>query len=302
MKFSISARATALVEAGLFSAVLVVALLPRPAIATGTSCAYVKSENTVQLTTVTPANARIFVTPKGEIKWSDTNSQMVFDCAAATVNNTNLVDIEDFADASSSTLHIIDLRRFFAPGTPEESAGLSEIEFTADGGSGDNNMLQIWGGGRKDRIVLGEEGINLNRDRDDDVKINNYAEVFVLGKGRRDVLSAGGGFGTGGPFLQAVTMYGNGGADLITGSPQGDHILGSKGPDEVNASAGPDIVLGDAGEDLLRGGPGGDELDGLGNDDRLRGQGGNDDLEGGPGVDDCRGGGGTNTISSCEGP
>lgn len=282
------------------AAALCCVILPvSPARGTLSSCSFQKKKATVNLQSVTPTTVTIFVTESGEIKWKDTVSKQVSDCGTATVNNTNLIAILDFNGSSDSEL-TIDLSRRFGPGLTPEAVGVSEIEFTIDGGAAED-ALRILGSNNKDRVVFGEEGVNLNKDDDDDIKtLDDYSDFELIGNGGQDVLSAAGGAGTGGPFQLPVTIYGLDGDDNLLGSANDDTLLGSGGGDSMRGGGGGDIIFGDAGRDDLKGGPGADELDGLAGNDKLRGDGGPDDLDGGGGTDDCKGGPGADTVTGCE--
>jgi Ca2+-binding RTX toxin-like protein len=268
--------------------------------ATNSTCGYSAEKERVDVQIVTPTAITVFVEPDDQIKWRNTLTMETFDCAKATVNNTDQIWINDFNSVSDSEL-TLDLTEPFAPGATPESVGFSEIEFFVDGGSAENE-LQIHGGPDSDRMAFGEEGINLNRDSDDDVTIDDLQTYVLLGNLGKDILTGAGGFGTGGPFPQGLTMYGGGGRDAMTGSNEEDTMGGSAGKDEMNGAGAKDIVFGDAGDDNLKGGAGGDEIDGIGGDDKLFGQRGSDDLEGGPGTDVCKGGPGADTETTCELP
>lgn len=262
-------------------------------------CSFTKKKATVNYQIVTPSSVTFFVTETGEIKWKDTVSKQVSDCGNATVSNTDLITITDFNGVNDSEL-TLDLSRRFGPGLTPETVGIPEIEFSIDGGAADD-ALRILGGNNRDRVVFGEEGVNLNKDADDDIKtLDDYSDFDLIGNGGKDVLSAAGGAGTGGPFQFPVTIYGLDGDDSLLGSANDDALLGSSGRDSMRGGGGGDIIFGDAGKDDLKGGPGGDELDGLAGDDKLRGDGGPDDLDGGGGTDDCEGGPGADSVTGCE--
>ena len=285
----------------LLSVVVVGSLVAVPrARATMSTCSYQDAEDTVYVQTVTPTKIRFFVTAGGEFKWEDPMSGKVSDCGKATVNNVDVAQVTDFNSADVDSWFILDLRRRMGPGKTPEGAGISEIEFTFQGGTGDDT-LEIRGGKRADEIVFGDEGTRLNGDGDTDItQIDGYDDFLILGKGRADFLSAGGGNGTGGPFTSPLMVYGNGGNDDIVGSTKVDRLFGSDGRDRIRGDRSGDIIFGDDGADVLLGRSGGDELDGMGGADRLRGHSGSDDLEGGAGDDNCKGGPGTDTVAGCE--
>lgn len=109
--------------------------------------------------------------------------------------------------------------------------------------------------------------------------------------------------GTGDDRLVATTasamFFGDGGADILVGSPlfdtlEGgpgdDLIFGAEGSDIVDAGGGADTVLGGAGNDTIEGGPGADTIFGQEGSDTLQGGGGEDFLSGGLGFDVVDGG------------
>ena len=59
----------------------------------------------------------------------------------------------------------------------------------------------------------------------------------------------------------ASTLYGNAGADKLTGLLGDDTLLGGPGNDTINGDAGNDTVIGGPGDDIQSGGPGFDTVD-----------------------------------------
>jgi Ca2+-binding RTX toxin-like protein len=96
--------------------------------------------------------------------------------------------------------------------------------------------------------------------------------------------------------VKTVSINGNGGNDIITGSEFADRIHGNAGNDIISGGLGKDSILGDDGIDHLYGEAGDDNLDGgYGNDD-LNGGLGNDTEHGGAGLDDLSGGSGNDHL------
>lgn len=88
--------------------------------------------------------------------------------------------------------------------------------------------------------------------------------------------------------IEGVLLLGDGGDDVLIGSP---HI------DQLNGSAGDDTLLGGNSRDTLRGGSGADVLNGGSGNDLVVGQGGSGDvLTGGTGDDTLDGGAGTDWL------
>ena len=167
----------------------------------------------------------------------------------------------------------------FAPGLTDEPGDSDEIEVRlVDSGFAGAVVrpgeLDVVGGPGPDRLVIGNDGVNLNAGEDSgvDVDLSGYHSGTIrLGGGSGDdVLSGVGGAGTG---LPASELEGDGGpgADTLAGSDYGNVMAGGDGPDTLRGGLGGDELRGGAGEDLLEGGQGEDELDGGAGADRLVG-------------------------------
>ena len=266
--------------------------------ATVVVCQYDKNADAVNLEINTPPDIRLFVTSGDELRWKDLYSSTSGDCGTSTVHNTDSVTVLD--NTAGGTRFVLDMRRLFAPGATQEGAGQrNEIEFTLDGGPSDDE-LEIWGGRRADVIIFGTEGIALNGDGDFDATHIGYEDYSAIGKRGPDFLSGDGGAGSGLTYSDQLSLYGNGGGDLMFGGDAADLLVGNGGDDRLNGLATNDIVFGDRGDDVLLGSSGPDEIDGLRGNDRLRGGGAVDDLDGGGGTDNCGGGPGADTLAWCE--
>ena len=102
------------------------------------------------------------------------------------------------------------------------------------------------------------------------------------------------------------TIRGNGGNNVLIGTPGNDvihcgaghdRVDGRGGNDVIYCGSGNDIVAGGEGNDRIRGGSGNDRLDGGPGNDAVYGDSGNDRVEGGPGRDTVRGGTGRDSGS-----
>lgn len=102
-----------------------------------------------------------------------------------------------------------------------------------------------------------------------------------------------------------LSIYGNGGSDIIRGSKYIDYINGGDGVDTIYGYNGIDYLHGGLGNDYLYGGNGNDGVNGnAGNDylygesgeDYLIGEGGNDFMDGGADDDGLSGGAGNDTM------
>lgn len=89
---------------------------------------------------------------------------------------------------------------------------------------------------------------------------------------------------------RSVSIFGEGGHDLIVGSRAADLIDGGEGYDRIMGMQGNDIILGGAGNDFADGGEGNDVLIGGDGNDRVIGSSGRDVLIGGRDTDRLDGG------------
>jgi Ca2+-binding RTX toxin-like protein len=209
-------------------------------------------------------------------------------CSGATVANTDTINATGSGNEDG---FFVDLRGGpFAPGFTDEGDGASEIEIKVNAGA-DFDVLATGGTALSDFLVLGVGGYNLNGDSDADVFFSETEETTLLGFEGNDVLTASGGFGTGGAIGTFAGLAGQRGNDRLMAGKYNSHLAG--GP-------GHDIAKGGPGEDVLLGGVAADKLSGRGGDDVLAGYRGNDRLNGGSGIDVCLQGPGTGPIRSCE--
>lgn len=215
-------------------------------------------------------------------------------CETATVSNTDTIAVTATGTPASIA---IDLGGGgFLPGATAEAEGDSEIEFTIALPSG-SPTLRVIGTANVDEVVAGANGINLNAAEepgDPDVTITGTIALVLDGGDANDVLSVGGGAGTGaaGP---SGSVLGGAGDDVLGGGAGGSTLDGGDGLDaadytgatqltradlgagtvqhqgegtdtlvaieNLTGSPGDDTILGDAGDNVLDGGEGRDTLD-----------------------------------------
>jgi Ca2+-binding RTX toxin-like protein len=96
--------------------------------------------------------------------------------------------------------------------------------------------------------------------------------------------------------LQANTLWGNGGDDLIRALAGDDKVYGDEGDDFLFGGDGRDVLDGGDGNDTLWGEQGDDALSGGIDNDLLSGGAGNDDLLGNAGNDSLYGGSGNDNL------
>ena len=229
-------------------------------------------------------------------------------CGTANVTNTDMIVVT--STGSPAALRIDLGGGAFAPGkTIETDAVDSEIEWQVTLPTSAN--LRILGTPASDNLVIGASGINLNGAEatgDADVVVTGSPSLFLVGLDGNDVLSVGGGSGTGAPGPTA-TLLGGPAGDLFLPGAIGSTFDGGDGPDAIDysslagpidanlqagtvhvgastdvltaienltATPGDDVLTGDGGPNLLHGGPG---------NDRIAGGAGDDTLDGGVGTD-----------------
>ena len=229
-------------------------------------------------------------------------------CDTATILNVDTIEVASTGTAAELR---IDLGGgAFAPGeTAETDAESSEIEWLVDLAAG--STLHVVGSTQNDTLALGVGGINLNGAEavaDVDVVITGAPAIVLDGNDGSDVLSVGGGSGTGEAGPVATLIGGPGGDQLVPGAA-GSAFDGGEGSDTIDYSAvtGPisvdlqsgtvtlpngvdtlaaiESVTGTSGDDHLIGDSGANILRGLGGNDQIMGLAGDDDLQGNDGID-----------------
>ncbi len=216
-------------------------------------------------------------------------------CAAATTTNTDTIKIA--GQAGTKETLVLDMRGgAFAPGAAAEANSLAEIEVQTTLGDAADVVI-VHGTVDADTIRVGQTGVGLNADSDNDVTFAPLpAEVAVFGHGGVNLLSGRGGAGTGSTFLGKVTLHAGPSGDLLQGGSGHDELYGGSGNDTLEGNAGNDTLDGAGGNDILKGADGNDALTGGSGSDDFIGSGGDDtfhaaddeadvSLQGGPGVD-----------------
>ncbi|WP_340588070.1 calcium-binding protein [Erythrobacter alti] len=159
-----------------------------------------------------------------------------------------------------------------------------------EGGSGNDEMR----GGQGDDIYRVEDAGDIVVEFTSEGRDLVRAKIdYTLGANVEDLkLQGAASIGTGNDLANdmqasanAVTLYGLGGNDRLTGSFQNDTLYGGDGDDALFGSAGSDFLYGGNDNDVLYGGGGIDFMFGEDGDDRLHGGTGNDELSGGAGND-----------------
>lgn len=144
--------------------------------------------------------------------------------------------------------------------------------------------------------------------RDGDDTFTNYCSVALraFGGNGNDTLTNGDDY----KGSTKAALYGEDGADRLTGSKYNDKLYGGndndildggKGDDQLYGDDGNDRLEGGYGNDLLHGGLGNDDLRGSWDNDELYGDSGNDHMEGYRGNDRLYGGSGDDVMLGGEG-
>jgi Ca2+-binding RTX toxin-like protein len=218
----------------------------------------------------------------------------------ATVYNTDRVQV-----VSDGNVGIDPRSGPFGPGYTPDPGGVSAIEFTI-AFTVPGSFLAVAGTAGDDRLTVGTDGLDVDQDRDVDVRVFGQGSRWILDGGDGDdVLSAQGAHGTGDAVATAVTMTGGAGDDRLIGGRGDDVLVGGTGSDSLQGRSGNDRLAaldvvptpgqdasahdsldGGNGDDELIGGPGQDVLCGGMGDDLLRDADGTPDaLHGGMGDD-----------------
>jgi Ca2+-binding RTX toxin-like protein len=131
--------------------------------------------------------------------------------------------------------------------------------------------------------------------------VGNGGNNVLDGTPAKDLILAFGGNDTADGQANRDCLLMGTGNDRATGSGQGDRVFGEQGNDRVAGGEGNDRVDGDSGQDRVGGNPGRDDLRGDGGDDTVSGGPGNDDASGGDGDDEVFGGADNDDLSGAAG-
>lgn len=212
-------------------------------------------------------------------------------CDTATVSTTDTIKVTATGAVTSITLDLGG--GGFLPGATAEADGASEIEFTLDIATG-SPTLRVLGTSAVDHVVLGVGGLNLNAAEatgDADVTITGTPVVTLEGGDENDVLSVGGGAGTG-AAVSGGTLLGQGGDDALLGGLGGSTLDGGPELDEADYAGATQLALADLGAGSVQhqGGAadtliGVENLTGSPGDDRIIGDAADNVLDGGDGAD-----------------
>ena len=193
-------------------------------------------------------------------------------CAGGTPTTTNVdaIFIGKDADVKKADIRLVEggPTARFAPGASIEEYGTPEIEILVDVGSnGGATLYRAWAGA--DQVDLGGTGgyaaANLNAADplpDPDLTVIEGYISIRGGKGKDTLRASKGLPGFDSPYPGVgeqigPALFGEGGKDLLIGSPLRESMIGGGGRDRIKAGSGSDYVVADDGKrDVVNCGPG----------------------------------------------
>lgn len=199
-------------------------------------------------------------------------------CGAATRTNTDTISVKSTNVAPTGSVFRVGLLVPPGPGFTDEPGNSDEIEMAFDFSSGGRWYLTPTNtsalGGPLD-IALGGNQLNFNGSETDgvdaDATVTGATKVYVEGSPLADLVLAGGGAGTPGPFAIPLVVSSGAGADRLVGGSGRDDLSGGLDADTVAGGGGKDALKGEGASDTLFGGAGNDKLLGGPAKDKLRG-------------------------------
>jgi Ca2+-binding RTX toxin-like protein len=199
----------------------------------------VKENGVVVAATLTPQD---LLTPFGKPAF--------FNQLRPTVNSVTQINID--AAGGDDTVTIDETNGLFLGAFNFFGLPPNAIAFGVDGGAG-TDLLAIRGLNRqRDRIDLGQGGVNLDGDEVVDVTYGGIENFSLDGQGGHDRLRANGNAVVGAAMATPVNLFGAQGNDRLVGGDDDDTITGGLGDDTVTGGAGDDTMDGGAGTDVVR--------------------------------------------------
>ena len=187
---------------------------------------------------------------------------------------------------SKDVLTVTEGQNVFGLGGPDEFTWTGGNATIHDGDTGENYDTNVYGnkdGG--DRLFINQASKVILTSTEDSTATNNSGTLSFEGIERihlsdgDDIVRAG----QATVDRYGLSIYANGGNDLVIGSSEGDFIDGGDGNDTIYAGGGDDFVQSSTGNDVIYGGAGNDNIRwGQGNFEEVIG---NDTVYGGDGFD-----------------
>jgi Ca2+-binding RTX toxin-like protein len=153
--------------------------------------------------------------------------------------------------AADENLILDFLGGFFAPGVSTTAAGGIAVDLGAG-----TDVVSIQTTASADTIVLGNDGLAFNSDRNKDITFAGVETLTVALGGGADVLTATNATptkGVTGACRIPLRIFGGLGNDVILGGGEVDAIYGGPGNDTLSGGAGNDTLYGDDGADIMQG-------------------------------------------------
>jgi len=207
---------------------------PAPPAPPANTCVFHADEKAVAAT-VSPNGTGTLAVVSGQIRFGASHVP----CGAATNVNTDTIYV--YGSAGAKERLVVNLTGSpFTPGATEEASGNSEIEIVTSLGGANDEILAL-GSVADETLVTGSAGMAFNNDGDADLTYSTPpAYIELQGGGGRNVLTAQGGFGTGGAFAGRTTIMAGALGDELHGGNGDDLLVGGAGNDTINGYAGVD--------------------------------------------------------------
>ncbi|MDX2012577.1 MAG: calcium-binding protein [Myxococcaceae bacterium] len=180
-------------------------------------------------------------------------------CGAATQTNARriTVSVQSPGDATDETLVIDGTNGFFGLGS--STGGGITIALGAG-----TDTVQLIGSAGADVLIAGrtttDDWVIVNQDLFKDVSVTGVEALTLTGAGGADLLSGSGlhptwlrasYYSSGLPTQRLLTLEGGAGDDTLVGGEGADVLRGGTEADALTGGAGADTLYGDAGDDLI---------------------------------------------------
>lgn len=217
-----------------------------------------------------------------------TNGQITVANAGALDFETNsvyelLVEVSDNGDASLSDTAVITVQLLDVVEPPPASVYVFGDDLIVQGTPG-ADTIYLWSGSNANEVFVWMNGVSYGSH----VFGQNGSPVVYGGDGNDRIFAT--------DARRGVSIFGQGGHDLITGGTKNDLLDGGDGVDRISGGPGDDLIRGGAGNDVLYGEQGNDVILGGEGNDTVDGGEGADVLLGGLGGDLLRGGSGDDVL------
>ena len=206
----------------------------------------------------------------------------IHNVARILVNQT-----QRLGETSASPFDVDMSRGRFAPGPTQEPTGSSEIEVALDL---PRSQLEVQAPPGPNRLSFGVNrhslGLNVNRDRDADIRFDRPFSLDVSDGGGNDLIDANTGDQRVKPRRPLLFLFGNAGEDKLIGGGIGDQLYGGGGKDLLRGRHGAGVLNGGSRADRIFAVSSGTLIQGHTGNDQIHARNGRRDwIECGPGRD-----------------